>query len=161
MNGFEGTGLGEFIASLEANMLQAAKRGPGPQGFIENCQAFCAAVDWSETWIQAILCFHAAVAAAALLSRNRLNCQISLFLTICALVRGAEWANAHAARRWSAFARQNYFDERGVFVGVVWCAPLLLVLLGMLLGFVVRSARLLVAVKRAQLRRELAARKQQ
>jgi hypothetical protein len=65
----------------------------------------------------------------------------------CVVVGGvyaSERLNAAAGARWRDFATQNYFDERGVFAAVLWCAPLLLLLAAMLIGFLVRAARLLV-----------------
>ena len=43
-----------------------------------------------------------------------------------ALVRCLEPLNALARQHWKAFARQNYFDPHGIFVGAVVAAPLLL-----------------------------------
>lgn len=56
----------------------------------------------------------------------------------------SERLNAAAHHRWRAFSTQDYFDARGVFVGIVWAGPLILILCAMLIGFLVRAARLLV-----------------
>ena len=64
----------------------------------------------------------------------------------------SERLNAAAHSHWRAFSTQDYFDPRGVFVGIVWAGPLILLLCAMLVGFLVRAARLIVKVKRAQLR---------
>ena len=56
----------------------------------------------------------------------------------------SERLNTAAHARWRAFATQDYFDRRGVFVGVLWAGPLILVLCAMLVGFLARAARLLV-----------------
>ena len=61
-----------------------------------------------------------------------------------AAVYASERLNAAAHARWRSFATQDYFDRRGVFVGVVWAGPLILILCAMLIGFLARAARLLV-----------------
>jgi hypothetical protein len=65
----------------------------------------------------------------------------------CAAVGGvycSERLNALAGAHWQAFSTQDYFDKHGVFAAVLWCAPLVLLLTAMLVGFLVRAARLLV-----------------
>jgi hypothetical protein len=62
-------------------------------------------------------------------------------------VYGSERLNAAAGARWRDFSTQNYFDTRGVFAAVLWCAPLLLLLAAMLVGFLIRAARLLVRAR--------------
>jgi hypothetical protein len=59
-------------------------------------------------------------------------------------VYASERLNVAAHDRWRAFSTQDYFDSRGVFVGIVWAGPLILLLCAMLIGFLVRAARLLV-----------------
>ena len=39
----------------------------------------------------------------------------------------AEYINDFAGRHWEDFAGQNYFDKNGVFVSVMFSAPLLVV----------------------------------
>ena len=68
----------------------------------------------------------------------------------------SERLNAAAHARWRSFATQDYFDRRGVFVGVVWAGPLILILCAMLIGFLARAARLLVrCASRSARRRRL------
>ena len=43
-----------------------------------------------------------------------------------AVVRCLEPLNTLARQHWASFARQNYFDPHGVFVGTTVAAPLLL-----------------------------------
>jgi len=58
------------------------------------------------------------------------------------------WANEH----WQQFAGQNYFDEHGVFIALVYAGPLLLISFVILVNFLIINAKLLIAVKRAELR---------
>ena len=45
-----------------------------------------------------------------------------------AIVYNLERLNTLAGRHWQRFARQKYFDEHGVFAGVLVGAPLLFVM---------------------------------
>ncbi len=45
-----------------------------------------------------------------------------------ALLSNAERLNRLAGRHWQRFAKQNYFDEHGVFAGALLGAPLLLIM---------------------------------
>ena len=51
-----------------------------------------------------------------------------LLLAMCGVVRAAEYLNAFLSSNWRAFATQNYFDPRGIFIGIVFCAPIVLIL---------------------------------
>ena len=54
-------------------------------------------------------------------------------------------------RHWAAFARQNYFDRRGVFISVMFSAPLLVLALFVLLNALRAASSLLVQVKKKEL----------
>ena len=71
-----------------------------------------------------------------------------------ALVYSAQWINAAGAAHWKEFADQNYFDERGVFISVVYSTPLLLAAFFLLLCALRTSAVLLVEVKKKQFKQE-------
>lgn len=79
--------------------------------------------------------------------------RLCLMVFIGALVRSSEWLNGLGARNWERFATQNYFDKRGIFVGIMLCAPLLLDSLMMLLFFLSEASTLLVQVKKQELKR--------
>ena len=75
-----------------------------------------------------------------------------LLVLVLGLVYSAEWINRLGARHWQAFAGQNYFDTSGVFLGVMFCAPLLGAGFFILI-FALRSAcKLLVEVKQMELK---------
>lgn len=60
--------------------------------------------------------------------------QVGLFAAILVGARSAEYINTYLGRHWQEFARQNYFDEHGVFMGVMWSGPLLLLGFAMLVS---------------------------
>lgn len=63
--------------------------------------------------------------------------QVGLFAVILGGTRLSEVINTFLRNRWPDFSRQNYFDEHGIFMGVMWAGPLLI------LGFtmLVRGAK--------------------
>lgn len=79
--------------------------------------------------------------------------QAAVFVTTTGLLYASRHLNRAAGAHWADFSTQNYFDEQGLFAGVVWCAPLILLQTAMVVGFLVRAARLLVRVKRLELGR--------
>lgn len=40
--------------------------------------------------------------------------------------RLSEIINTYLRHRWQEFSTQNYFDEHGIFMGVMWSGPLLI-----------------------------------
>ena len=58
-----------------------------------------------------------------------MDVQTVIFLLAVSLVAMAEKINSYCAANWKVFATQNYFDRHGVFAGIVFCTPLLLLLL--------------------------------
>lgn len=38
----------------------------------------------------------------------------------------SEFINTYLRNRWHDFSGQNYFDEHGIFMGVMWAGPLLI-----------------------------------
>ena len=65
---------------------------------------------------------------------------------------GAEWLNKLGSRTWKAFATQDYFDRHGVFMSVMFSMPLVLMSLAMLIHMLVSAGKLLIKVKRFELK---------
>mmetsp|Transcript_7859 Transcript_7859/g.11873 ORF Transcript_7859/g.11873 Transcript_7859/m.11873 type:complete len:157 (-) Transcript_7859:1016-1486(-) len=144
-----------MISDLQREILDTYNTGPGPQGFLENCQAFSNAINWKESWIRTLIIFHFSVLILVFLTRKLFALQVGIFFSICVLVRLSEWINGKLARIWDNFSTQNYFDERGVFMGVMWSAPLLAILFMMMINFLLSAANLLVVVKKAELKAKM------
>lgn len=83
------------------------------------------AVDWQEPLIVGAIIFHALLFLAVFLARKRLAFQCGLFVVIIALLAVTEPLNKWAQSNWKLFATQNYFDPRGVFMGIFYAGPLL------------------------------------
>jgi hypothetical protein len=122
------------------------------QSFMTDMLGFYHAVDWSEPWLRGLAVFHILVWTIAIAFRRWDNVQMLLLVSILGVVYSAETLNRLGGEHWQQFAGQNYFDKHGVFMSVLWSAPLL----GdafLLIYFALRSsAALLVQVKRAELR---------
>jgi hypothetical protein len=104
-----------------------------------------------EPWIRALCAFHVLMYACAYATTRSDTAQAAVFVTTTGLLYASRHLNRAAGARWAVFSTQNYFDEQGLFAGVVWCAPLILLQTAMVVGFLVRAARLLVRVKRLEL----------
>lgn len=93
--------------------------------FISNSLAFSSAIDWTETWIQCLLYSHLLLFLLVILSRKNINLQTVLFLVITILVFLSEPMNSFGSSHWKEFSKQNYFDKNGIFIGILYSAPLL------------------------------------
>lgn len=128
-----------------------------PQTPREHFDAFRSAITWSEKFIVGLICFHLVVFLLCFFVSRKdkgVAPRVGLLVFIGVLVRSAEWLNSLGNEHWESFATQNYFDNRGVFVGIMLCAPLLLDSLMMLLFFMREAATLLVQVKRNEIQRK-------
>ena len=74
-----------------------------------------------------------------------------LLAFILLVVGCAEPLNTLAAANWSKITKQDYFDKRGVFAGVLLCGPLLLYGVVLLCVTLADVSGMLVRVKRQEL----------
>jgi hypothetical protein len=151
----------DILAKIEGIKQEAFANSKGPDGFTENVQAFGAAVDWSETWIQCLLAFQLIVFVSVISLRHVFELQVFLFAMICALVFSAEFINAYAQEHWEEFSKQDYFDKRGVFTSTLLSGPLLISGFTLMICTLFVSADLLVKVKRTELMQKQRARSKQ
>ncbi|GAB5037247.1 transmembrane protein 18-like [Nannochloropsis oceanica] len=131
----------------------AREQGAQPEGFWENAQAFAAAIDWGERWIQGLVAFHVLLWFLVIGFRKNMNVQASIFFFVCGLVAASEPLNTRLREKWwTHFSTQNYFDERGVFAVCMLTGPLIVLTCLQLCIFLHAAATMLVQVKRAELR---------
>eukprot|EP00232_Nephroselmis_pyriformis_P030670 CAMPEP_0182863812 /NCGR_PEP_ID=MMETSP0034_2-20130328/6850_1 /TAXON_ID=156128 /ORGANISM="Nephroselmis pyriformis, Strain CCMP717" /LENGTH=171 /DNA_ID=CAMNT_0024996051 /DNA_START=58 /DNA_END=569 /DNA_ORIENTATION=- len=124
----------------------------GERGIIDGIQAFVAAVDWTEPWILALGVFHLSVFACVFLSRHSGNAQGFIFCALLGMIWAAEHLNSVAADNWEAFSTQNYFDKHGLFLSVIYSGPLMFATIAVLVLSLVNTTRMLIVVKRAELK---------
>jgi len=114
-------------------------------------------VTWTEPFIVLLLAFQVFMFGLCLtVSRKNTSLvpRVAVMVFVGATVRGAEFLNRYGAAHWRQFATQNYFDERGVFVSLFLCAPLLLDCFLMLVLFLREAVQLLVQVKKSELKKK-------
>ena len=122
---------------------------------MEHFDAFRSAITWSEPFILGLLAFQLAVFFTCLYVSRRngpLAPRVGVLVFIGVVVKAAEYLNRWGAEHWEEFATQDYFDQRGVFVGIMLSGPLLLDCLMMLFKFVAEAGSLLIAVKKEEMK---------
>uniref|UniRef100_A0A023GAA8 Transmembrane protein 18 n=2 Tax=Amblyomma TaxID=6942 RepID=A0A023GAA8_AMBTT len=112
-------------------------------------------VDWTEPWLMGLITFHIVTLSLTLLTRDRGNIQAGLFVTALLLVYFSEALNELAAQHWQAFSSHQYFDSQGMFISLVFSAPLLLNCIIMVGQWMWTSGTLMIRIKQAQLRQEI------
>jgi hypothetical protein len=122
--------------------------------FVSAWMEFLLAVDWTESWIQAILVMHLGLAAVAIFCRRNMTIQLVIFVTAVAIVALGEQLNALGAEFWEEFSRQPYFDKHGAFYSTVVAFPLILVMCGILINCCVRTTLDMIILKRRQLKHQ-------
>lgn len=126
---------------------------------------FTRAINWSEPFFKVLLFFHVIVFAGTLSAiRGGVNEVrfVAWMLVLVALVVASAWLN-EMGRDYATvlFPEEGtqYFDEHGVFISVVYSAPMVLQVLLMMLVLVVETAKLFAIMKikkaRAGLKQEI------
>ena len=120
---------------------------------MENIQAFSAAITWDEPFIKCLLGFHVLVILTtyATIKRGDMYIQLGLMVFLGVIVRFAEKMNQIGNSRWRDFATQNYFDKNGIFMGIMICAPLLMVCFVMLVSLIREAKSLLVDLSKMKM----------
>ncbi|KPJ11898.1 Transmembrane protein 18 [Papilio machaon] len=112
-------------------------------------------IEWRDPWLIALLSFHILVTFTCFSTRNYGNFQVILFITLLLLVYFSENINEVAARNWTLFSRQQYFDSKGLFISVVFSIPILLNCMIMVGSWLYQSTQIMTNLKKAQLRQRL------
>jgi hypothetical protein len=125
-----------FAKDIENEVIKFMKNNQnGPKTAYEQYQAFSAAINWNENFIVSLIAFQLIFIFLTIFTRTNVNIQTFLFFFISAAVSFSERINAYCAVNWKLFSTQNYFDKSGVFAGVMFCGPLLLLCLFQLVKF--------------------------
>ena len=77
-------------------------------------------------------CVHAyprAFVQFVLATRRMFKTQVTTLVVLCGAARSAEYLNEFLGMRWRGFATQNYFDPRGIFISLMFSAPIVLIVL--------------------------------
>jgi hypothetical protein len=151
-----GGGFGDFMESIQDEMTDLMKKtNKAPKDAMEQWNSFSSAIDWTESWIRLLMGFHVILFLVFLIFRKNVDVQTCLFFFIVVLVYFSERVNSYCATHWAEFATQNYFDEHGVFSGLLFSGPLLTILLCQLVNFLSLTSGALVQGGRLKVRQKM------
>ncbi|XP_040283513.1 transmembrane protein 18 [Bufo bufo] len=113
-------------------------------------------IDWSEPWIIGLLGFHLLFFILTCISFKCYKLQIALFFLMVGLVSCAEYINEVAAVNWKLYSRQQYFDSSGMFISLVFSAPLLCNTIIIVVHWVYKTLSVMTELKTLQKKRKAA-----
>jgi hypothetical protein len=127
-----------------------------PVAAISDLWSYFLSIDWQEPWLWLLIGFHIACSLVTTITvmYNKYNVQIGLFIIFLSLVYCAEYINEWASVNYRLFAQQQYFDEKGMFISLLFSTPLLINCFVVILHWMLSSIQTMVKLKRAKIREQ-------
>ncbi|XP_053565708.1 transmembrane protein 18 [Bombina bombina] len=113
-----------------------------------------APIDWTEPWLIGLILFHILCIIITCISFKFYKLQICHFLLMVVLVSCAEYINEFAASHWREFSKQQYFDSSGMFISLVFSAPLLCNSIIIVVHWVYKTLSVMTELKTLQKKRK-------
>ncbi|XP_006626457.1 transmembrane protein 18 [Lepisosteus oculatus] len=121
---------------------------------ITSIWTFLLSIQWSEAWLIGLVTFHAICLLITFVTFRFYRLQIFHFLVMAGMVYFAENINEIAAMNWRSFSKYQYFDSRGMFISLVFSAPLLLNTIIIVILWIYRTFATMTELKTLQLKRK-------
>ncbi|KAM4695560.1 transmembrane protein 18 [Discoglossus pictus] len=120
-----------------------------------------APIDWTEPWLIGLIVCHILCFLVTCITFKFYKLQICHFLFMVALVSCAEYINEYAALHWRSYSKQQYFDSSGMFISLVFSAPLLCNTIIIVVHWVYKTLSVMIELKTVQKKRKEAREKRQ